>query len=104
MNNRTLRPGINKFITLLTAAVTLFTFGGCSSSAQVTSNGMVKVGSLNVETPSGYTDESPSEEPVSETVSDNGLCTIVRYPSYYGVTLDYEKGTPSDVGAAYAET
>ncbi|MBP5761691.1 MAG: hypothetical protein J6W48_01825, partial [Lachnospiraceae bacterium] len=104
MNNRTLRPGINKFITLLTAAVTLFTFGGCSSSAQVTSNGMVKVGSFNVETPAGYTDESPSEEPVSETVSDNGLCTIVRYPSYYGVTLDYEKGTPSDVGAAYAET
>lgn len=104
MNNRKINPGINKFITLLTVAVTLFSFGGCSSSAQVISDGMEKVGSLNVESPAGYTDASPAEEPVFETASDNGLCTIVKYPSYYSVTLDYEKGSPSEVGAAYAET
>ena len=104
MNNRTPKFGFNKLISVLTAVALLFSLCGCSSSAQVTSDGMVKVGSMNVETPAQYTDESPVEEPVGEYTSEDGLCTIVKYPSYYDVTLDYENGTPSKVGAAYAET
>ena len=104
MNNRTQNLGFNTIISALAAAAMLFSLCGCSSSAQVTSDGMVKVGSLNVETGAQYTDESPVQESVGEYTSDNRLCTIVKYPSYYEVTLDYEKGTPSEVGAAYAET
>ena len=104
MNNRTQNLGFNTIISALAAAAMLFSLCGCSSSAQVTSDGMVKVGSLNVETNAQYTDESPVQESVGEYTSDNRLCTIVKYPSYYEVTLDYEKGTPSEVGAAYAET
>ena len=104
MNNRTKNFCINKLISAFAAVTLLFSLCGCSSSTQVISDGMEKVGSLNVETPVQYTDESPVEESVGEFASDNGLCIIIKYPSYYDVTLDYEKGTPSEVGAAYAET
>ena len=104
MNNNMKRPYLYKFLVLLSAAVTLCGISGCSNTGQISSEGMVKVGSMNVETDAGYTDESPKEEPEGVFASDDGLCTIVKYPSYYGVILDYEKGSPSDVGAAYAET
>ena len=104
MNNRTKKTGFNKLISALSAAALFFSLCGCTSSAQITSDGMVKVGSMNVESPTHYTDESPAEDAVGEFTSENGLCTIVKYPSYYDVTLDYEKGTPAEVGAAYAET
>lgn len=36
--------------------------------------------------------------------SEDGLCVIEQKPSYYEVTLDYDKGSPYEVGAAYGRT
>ena len=104
MNNRTGKQGINILISAFTAAVMISALCGCSSAAQVESAGIVKTGSMNVDGLVNYTDESPVEEAVFMFTSDDGLCSIIRYPSYYDVTLDYEKGTPEEVGAAYADT
>jgi len=51
-----------------------------------------------------YTNEGITEEPTARHSSEDGLCTILTYPSYYEVTLDYENGTPELVGKAYADT
>ena len=77
---------------------------GCGSTDAVHSEGMKKVGSLNVEAATVYTDESEKEELIEEFSSADGLCVIKTYPTYYDVTLDYEKGEPAEVGKAYAET
>ncbi|SEK17830.1 hypothetical protein SAMN02910353_00028 [Ruminococcus sp. YRD2003] len=46
----------------------------------------------------------PVREKANRTVaSTDGLCVIKCMDSYYDVTLDYEKGSYYDVGAAYAE-
>ncbi|MBR5419688.1 MAG: hypothetical protein IK115_00920 [Lachnospiraceae bacterium] len=65
---------------------------------------MVKVGSCNVEEEPLLSDESKTEELLESFRSEDGLCEIKRYPSYYDVTLDYEKGGPEEVGASYART
>lgn len=52
-----------------------------------------------------YEGTAPTKEKTSKTVkSDDGLCVIECKDSYYDVTLDYEKGTPAQVGAAYGKT
>lgn len=97
---------MNKFkkrISLLCAGAMMISLCGCSSQA-VTSTGLVKVGSLNVETAPGYTDESPAETETGSWTSEDGLCTIRQFSTYYDVTLDYENGSPAEVGAAYART
>lgn len=97
---------MNKFkknMSLLCAGVMMLSLCGCSSQA-VTPTGLVKVGSLNVETAPEYTNESPTETMMGSWSSEDGLCTIVKFPTYYDVTLDYENGSPAEVGAAYAET
>ena len=51
-----------------------------------------------------YQGVAPTKEKVKETFSSaDGLCRINVMESYYDVTLDYEKGSPGEVGAAYAE-
>lgn len=83
----------------------LFSICGCgTSAADVQSEGMKKVGSLNVEEEVTYTDDSEKEEVIETFSSADGLCVIEKYPTYYDVTLDYEKGEPAEVGKAYAET
>lgn len=97
---------MNKFkkrISLLCAGAMMINLCGCSSQA-VTSTGLVKVGSLNVETAPGYTDESHAETETGSWTSEDGLCTIRQFSTYYDVTLDYENGSPAEVGAAYART
>ena len=74
------------------------------TAADVQSEGMKKIGSYNVESEVNYTDESDKEDVLERFASDDRLCIIDKYPTYYDVTLDYEKGTPSEVGQAYAET
>lgn len=51
-----------------------------------------------------YTDEGIKQKVEETFESKDGLCKILVYPDYYDVTLDYEKGTPSQVAKAYAET
>lgn len=78
---------------------------GCTAqTAAVYQDGMIKVGSNNVEKKVIYSDESKREEETASYVSDDKLCTIKKFPSYYDVTLDYEKGSPEEVGKAYADT
>ena len=48
-----------------------------------------------------YTDEGIKEEPLKTVSSDDGLCTIKVMPSYYDITLDYEKGDRASAGRAY---
>ena len=53
---------------------------------------------------SSYEGKAPVREKTGRTVrSSDGLCKIECKDSYYDVTLDYEKGSCYDVGAAYAE-
>ena len=48
-----------------------------------------------------YKDEGTKETSVSTLSSEDGLCVIKVMPSYYDVTLDYEKGDRASVGKAY---
>ena len=48
-----------------------------------------------------YKDEGTVETPISTLSSEDGLCIIKVMPSYYDVTLDYEKGDRASVGKAY---
>lgn len=50
-----------------------------------------------------YKNEGIVQEVIASFSSDDGLCLIKKFPSYYDVTLDYEKGSPSQIGTAYAE-
>ncbi|SCW43802.1 hypothetical protein SAMN05660484_01025 [Eubacterium ruminantium] len=86
------------------AATSVMSLGGCGKKKKITNpNGMKKVGSLNVEEEVNYSDESTKERPGLCISSENELCKIDVYDSYYDVTLDYENGSPSEVGKAYAE-
>lgn len=52
-----------------------------------------------------YEGTAPTKEKANKTIkSDDGLCVIECMDSYFDVTLDYEKGTPEQVGAAYGRT
>ena len=48
-----------------------------------------------------YKDSGTVEEPLKTYASEDGLCIIKVMPSYYDVTLDYEKGDRASVGKAY---
>ena len=92
------------FIGLIAAGCVLL-LGGCAGSAVPAGTGaMVRVGSYNVEEDVKYFNESETEEVLESFSSEDGLCVIGKCASYYDVTLDYEKGSPEAVGAAYAAT
>ncbi|MCR5291767.1 MAG: hypothetical protein K6E28_02620, partial [Eubacterium sp.] len=93
-----------KIISFSVVAGMLLSICGCgSNTASVKSDGMKKVGSMDV-VAATYTDASDKEEMIESFSSSDGLCVIEKYPTYYDVTLDYEKGEPDAVGKAYAET
>lgn len=62
------------------------------------------VGNYLTEEVYAYTDAGVKQNVEKTFASEDGLCTILVYPDYYDVTLDYEKGTPGEVGKAYADT
>ena len=77
---------------------------GCGKKAAVAVNGaaeMKPVDSYLTKEVREYKDEGTIETPVSTLSSDDGLCVIKVMPSYYDVTLDYEKGDRASVGKAY---
>ncbi len=49
-------------------------------------------------------EEAKTEEALETYSSDDGSCVIEKKPSYYEVWLYHDKGEPSKVGRAYAET
>ncbi len=77
---------------------------GCGTSTAIAVDGdkpMVPVDSFNTKQVREYTDAGTVEEPLTVFTSDDGLCEIKVMPSYYDVTLDYEKGSRAEAGAAY---
>jgi hypothetical protein len=63
---------------------------------------LTPVSSIYVE--KNYKGVAPVKEETKEIYeSADGLCRIEQKDSYYDVTLDYEKGSYKDVGAAYAD-
>lgn len=91
-----------KSITITATAFSLL-LSGCTQTPAVSGAGsMVKVGSVNAQEEAHYSDDSAAEELIESFASQDGLCEIKQYASYYDVTLDYEKGSPEEVGAAYA--
>ena len=96
---------LKKYISAICTLCILTGICGCGASpVTVSSAGMVKTGSLNVETDPGYTNESPRQTVTDSFVSDDGSCRIDKYDFYYDVSLDYLNASPAEVGAAYAET
>ena len=92
-----------KNIVLPAAFTVILSLSGCASAAPIKGSGrMIKAGSLNVEQEVKYTDESKEDILLQSFSSADGLCEIKKYLSYYDVSLDYEKGSPAEVGAAYA--
>ena len=96
---------------LIAAALSLFSLAGCATPSY---EGFVypdkKPSTLAYNKTEGwYIKRSPeSLKPAAEKTlevftSDDGLCKIEKKKSYYDVTLDYEKGTPKEIGAAYAQ-
>lgn len=87
-------------IFLLTALLA----SGCSNKAAIVVNEnsvMKPVDSYLTKEVREYKDEGTIETPVSTLSSEDGLCVIKVMPSYYDVTLDYEKGDRASVGKAY---
>ena len=75
----------------------------CGSTAPIAgTGGMIKAGTVNVKQEAVYTDESKEDTLLETFSSADGLCEIKKYASYYDVTLDYENGSPAEVGASYA--
>ncbi len=90
-----------KTIALILMSAALLT--ACRSKVTLPSREgpMTPVDSYNTSAIREYTDEGTIESPLATYTSADGLCTIRVMPSYYDVTLDYEKGTRSEVGASY---
>ena len=77
---------------------------GCGNKAAVEVNSlevMKPVDSYLTKEVREYKDEGTKETSVSTLSSEDGLCMIKVMPSYYDVTLDYEKGDRASVGKAY---
>ena len=89
-------------ITALALGAAIF-LTACNSGSQIRKelNVIKPVDSYYTKEVKEYTDEGIKEE-VTDTVSSaDGLCVIKVMPSYYDVTLDYEKGDRASVGRAY---
>jgi hypothetical protein len=52
--------------------------------------------------PEAYTNEGTVEAPIDEYETEDGICHVTIYDSYFEVTLDETNCTPYEAGAAYA--
>ena len=86
---------------LLLTSLLLTGCGTASTAVMNAAPAMTPVDSYYTKQVREYTDAGTIEEPVVTYASDDGLCVIKVMPSYYDVTLDYEKGSRADAGRAY---
>ena len=89
---------------ILSALLMAVSLCGCGQTSVTGAGAMVKTGSVNVEEQAVYSDQGKTDDLLNTFVSEDGLCEIRQYATYYDVVLDYEKGSPEEVGAAYART
>ena len=93
---------LTKIISMILLSATVLT--GCGNAATLSINEaavMTPVDSFYTDEVREYTDEGTIEEPEMIISSDDGLCVIRKMPSYFDITLDYEKGDRASVGRAY---
>jgi len=103
---------IKKARSLSVLFIMLITLTACNTQGEVIVNqdndnenyGLQPVGNYRTEEECMYTNEGVKQNVEKTFASKDGLCTILVYPDYYDVTLDYERGTPEEVGEAYADT
>lgn len=74
------------------------------TSTYTRSGDMSPVDNYNAKEQKNYTDEGIKEKKTASFSSEDSLCIIDVYPSYYDVTLDFENGDRKSVGVAYADT
>ena len=94
---------INSAALVLSAAVLLTACGSAPETPenQKAGSAIKPVDSYYTDEVKVYTDEGIREDAVDVIASGDGLCVIKVMPSYYDVTLDYEKGSRTEVGLAY---
>ena len=103
---------IKKARSLSVLLIMLITLTACNTQGEVIVNqdndnenyGLQPVGNYLTQEECMYTNEGVKQNIEKTFASKDGLCTILVYPDYYDVTLDYERGTPEEVGEAYADT
>ena len=86
---------------LLLTSILLTGCGKAPAPVAAAGHAMTLADSYNTKEVREYTDEGTVEEPLATYSSGDGLCVIKVMPSYYDVTLDYEKGSRADLGSAY---
>ncbi|RXE60562.1 hypothetical protein [Acetivibrio mesophilus] len=103
---------MNKKSLLLIFLCFILILTGCSNGApsytdfvipKGDESNLVPVDSYQTSQQKTYTNEGITPTYIAEYKSENELCSIIVYKEYYDVTLDYENGTPGEVGTAYAE-
>lgn len=103
---------MNKKSLLLILLCFILMLTGCSNGApsytdfvipKGDESSLVPVDSYKTSQQKTYTNEGITPTYIAEYKSENELCSIFVYKEYYDVTLDYENGTPGEVGTAYAE-
>ena len=94
---------INSAALVLSAAVLLTACdqGSKTNKSNKAGSAIKPVDSYYTDEVKVYTDEGIREEVIDVIASDDGLCVIKVMPSYYDVTLDYEKGSRAEVGRSY---
>ena len=94
---------INSAALVLSAAVLLTACdqGSKTNKSNKAGSAIKPVDSYYTDEVKVYTDEGIREEVIDVIASYDGLCVIKVMPSYYDVTLDYEKGSRAEVGRSY---
>ena len=92
---------IKKARSLSVLLIMLITLTACNTQGEVIVNqdndnenyGLQPVGNYLTQEECMYTNEGVKQNIEKTFASKDGLCTILVYPDYYDVTLDYERGS-----------
>ncbi len=103
---------IKKALSLSLILIMLMHLTACNKQGEMVANQgndnenyvLQPVGNYLTEEVYEYTNEGERQNVEATFASEDGLCSILVYPDYYDVTLDYERGTSEEVGRAYANT
>ena len=96
---------MRKLFATITSAALCLSLTACSNPVATLETGLEgpvsPVGNYNAEG-EPYTNEGTVETAIGEYTTDDGICRITVFDSYFEVTLDETSCTPYQAGAAYA--
>ena len=96
---------MRKLFATITSAALCLSLTACSNPVATLETGLEgpvsPVGNYNAEG-EPYTNEGTVETAIAEYTTDDGICRITVFDSYFEVTLDETSCTPYQAGAAYA--